>query len=224
MSYVKYLKHAPNPFANGINPTDWWWTFLERMLFQENAPLNEKIDGLILFSTQQTWFSWITSIPCYCWNQRRARSSIICAQDSLRGAHCEKTLDKVCLLPRYMARTSGALQHWCKNVRKRGKLSLVFKFKWAQTHKAPLGLQRTSELHCGLTVLHTTPDRFSWPWCGSEGKMLCFPGWIESFRYGSGLKNIPFFNPTAWRSGNGAKMQKKLSPNCFNVLTCCCSS
>lgn len=58
----------------------------------------------------------------------------------------------------------------------------------------------TSVLHWGLMVLHTTLERFSWPWWGSEGKMLCLPGWMESFRYGSGLKNIPFFSPTACRS------------------------
>lgn len=68
----------------------------------------------------------------------------------------------------------------------------------------------TSVLHCGLTVLQTTPDRFSWPWCGSEGKMLCFPGWMESFRYGSGLKNIPFFKPTAWMSGRAADHNTKM--------------
>lgn len=40
----------------------------------------------------------------------------------------------------------------------------------------------TSAFHCGLTVFPATLERFSWPWCGREGKMLCFPGWMDSFR------------------------------------------
>lgn len=89
---------------------------------------------------------------------------------------------------------------------------------------------RTSVLHCGLTVLQTTPERFSWPWWGSEGKMLCFPGWMESFRYGSGLKNIPFFKPTAWRSDRGGTWKQWKSREgrrhvCQNSVSwrCACS-
>lgn len=45
------------------------------MVFQEKV-LNEKINWLISFSTQQTWFSWITLILLLnCWN-RRAQSSL----------------------------------------------------------------------------------------------------------------------------------------------------
>lgn len=58
-------------------------------------------------------------------------------------------------------------------------------------------------------VLQTIPDLFSWPWWGRAGKVLCLPGWMEIFRYGSGLKNIPFFSPTAWKSERDRLIEKE---------------
>lgn len=58
----------------------------------------------------------------------------------------------------------------------------------------------TSPCQTGLVVLAMMADRRSCPWWLKMGKTLLFPGWMDIFRYGSGLKNIPFFRPVARRS------------------------
>lgn len=59
----------------------------------------------------------------------------------------------------------------------------------------------TSPCHTGLVVLAMMEERLSWPWWVNLGSPLLFPGWMDIFRYGSGLKNMPFFRPTARMSG-----------------------
>lgn len=58
----------------------------------------------------------------------------------------------------------------------------------------------TSPCQTGLVVLAMMADRRSCPWWLKTGKTLLFPGWMDIFRYGSGLKNIPFFRPVARKS------------------------
>ncbi len=58
----------------------------------------------------------------------------------------------------------------------------------------------TSPCQTGLVVLAMMADRRSCPWWLKMGKTLLFPGWMDIFRYGSGLKNMPFFRPVARRS------------------------
>lgn len=58
----------------------------------------------------------------------------------------------------------------------------------------------TSPSHKGLMVLDMMEERLSWPWWVNFGRPLLFPGWIDIFRQGSGLKNIPFFRFTARKS------------------------
>lgn len=50
-------------------------------------------------------------------------------------------------------------------------------------------------------------DRRSCPWWLNTGKTLLFPGWMDIFRYGSGLKNMPFFKPVARKSERKPKFR-----------------
>lgn len=60
----------------------------------------------------------------------------------------------------------------------------------------------TSPCHTGLVVLAMMDERLSWPWWVNLGRPLLLPGWIDIFRYGSGLKNMPFFRPIARMSAD----------------------
>ena len=66
----------------------------------------------------------------------------------------------------------------------------------------------TSPCQTGLVVLAMMADRRSCPWWLKMGKTLLFPGWMDIFRYGSGLKNIPFFRPVARRSARKHQQRK----------------
>lgn len=61
---------------------------------------------------------------------------------------------------------------------------------------------RTSLCHTGLVVLAMMDERLSWPWWVNLGRPLLLPGWMDIFRYGSGLKNMPFFRPIARMSAD----------------------
>lgn len=67
-------------------------------------------------------------------------------------------------------------------------------------HVSDPGDHLTSRCQMGLVVLLMMVDLRSCPWWAQVGKLLFFPGRMDIFRYGSGLKNIPFFSPTALRS------------------------
>lgn len=61
-------------------------------------------------------------------------------------------------------------------------------------------------------------DRRSCPWWLNTGKTLLFPGWMDIFKYGSGLKNIPFFKPIARKSER--KKRKIRTKNPSTLLFC----
>lgn len=61
-----------------------WLKLSTNVWFSKKKSLNEKINWLVLFSTQQTWFPWITLILLlYCWNQRSTPSSLLCVVQSV---------------------------------------------------------------------------------------------------------------------------------------------
>lgn len=96
-------------------PLKWENRWADLVFYTANMIFMDRIDSLLLLKP-------------------KTRPSVHYLRSGLfAGAHCEKTLDKVCLLPRCMARRGGPLQHWCRNVQKRSKLSLVFKFKLVQS-------------------------------------------------------------------------------------------
>lgn len=67
----------------------------------------------------------------------------------------------------------------------------------------------TSPCQTGLMVFAMIADRRSCPWWLKTGKTLLFPGWMDIFRYGSGLKNMPFFKPVARRSAKKRHLKKQ---------------